>query len=70
MWVPEDRGGSWKVVALTREPRTKLEGRNIDVELVQGMGPRKEVARRGEETNHDTLWYSKWKLGSEEIGSQ
>ena len=48
----------------------KLEGRNVDMQLLQATGPRKEVAQGGGEVNHDTLWYSKWKLGSEESGSQ
>ena len=48
----------------------KLKGRNIDVEILQATGPRKEAAQGGEEMNHGTLWYSKWELGSEESGSQ
>ena len=66
------RGPRRKLEGRSIDPRTrrKLKDRNIDVELLQAMGPRKEVARGGEETNHDTLWYSEWKLGSKEIESQ
>ena len=42
-----------------QEPRMKLKGRSIDVEILQATGPRKEAARRGEEMNHGTLRYSK-----------
>ena len=49
----------------------KLKGRNsINVEILQTTGPREEAARGGEEMNHGSLWYSKWKLGSEKNGSQ
>ena len=48
----------------------KSKGRSIEVEMLQATGPREEAARGGEEMNHDTLWYSKWKLESEESGSQ
>ena len=48
----------------------KLKGRNIDMVMLQAMGPREEASRGGEEMNHGTLWYSKWELGSEESGSQ
>ena len=48
----------------------KSKGCSIDMETLQAMGPREEVARGGEEEmNHNTLWYSKWELGSEESGS-
>ena len=47
----------------------KLKGRSIDVEMLQAMGPRKEVARGEEEVNHDTLWYFKWELEFKESGS-
>ena len=53
-----------------REPRMKWKGRSINVEILQAMGPREEVARGREEMNHGTLWYSKWKLGFEKSGSQ
>ena len=70
LWVPEDRGGSWIVATMARGLRMKLEGRNVDMQLLQATDPWKEVSRGGEEVNHDTLWYSKWKLGSKESGSQ
>ena len=47
----------------------KLKGRSIDVEMLQATSQWEESARGGEEMNHDTLWYSKWELGSEESGS-
>ena len=47
-----------------------MKGRNIDMVMLQAMGPREEASRGGEEMNHGTLWYSKWELGSEESGSQ
>ena len=54
---------------LVRGSRRKSKGRIIDVEILQTTGPREEAVRGGEEMNHDTLWYFKWKLGSKESGS-
>ena len=55
---------------LARGSRRKSKGRSIDVEILQTTGPREEAVRGGEEMNHDTLWYFKWKLGFEKSGSQ
>ena len=54
---------------LARGSRRKSKCRIIDMEILQTMGPREEAVRGGEEMNHDTLWYFKWKLGSKESGS-
>ena len=48
----------------------KSKGRSIDMVILQATGLREEATRGGEEMSHDTLWYSKWKLESEETGSQ
>ena len=48
----------------------KSNSRSIDMIMLLAMGPRKEAARGREEINHDTLWYSKWKLEFKGSGSQ
>ena len=48
----------------------KLKGRSIDVVILQATGLNGEATRGGEEMSPDTQWYSKWKLESEESGSQ
>ena len=48
----------------------KLKGRSIDVVILQATGLKGEATRGGEEMSPDTQWYSKWKLESEESGSQ
>ena len=48
----------------------KSKGHSIDVVILQATGLKEETTRGGEKMSHDIPWYSKWKLESEESGSQ
>ena len=48
----------------------KSKGRSIDLVILQATGLREEATRGEEEMSLGTLQYSKWKLESEESGSQ
>ena len=48
----------------------KSKGHNIDVVILQATSLKEEATRGGEEMSHDTPWYSKRKLESENNGSQ
>ena len=55
----KEKSRLWLIYVGAQEPRMKLKGRSIDVEILQATSPRKEVAWGGEEMNHGTLWYFK-----------
>ena len=48
----------------------KSKGCSIDVEILQATGLREEHTWGGEEMSPGILWYPKWKLESEDSGSQ
>ena len=49
--------------------RMRLRDRSIVVAILQVAGPRGGAAQGKDKMGHDTLWHSKWDLGSKDGGS-